>query len=1104
MCKSKIKQISLAVCLAFMPFSVYAAGLGKLNVNSGLGEPLKADIELLSVSPEELSTLVASIASQDAYATQGITRLSIHNNIKVELTKNANGSPLLKLRSTQPISDPYLDMLIQVDWANGRLQREYTILLDPPGYKNTVDNAPAIPVQAPSVNASEFSSAPGVIPASNNIFASDQQDFPKPTKKSKKQQRRLSPIPASNNSLENSAEQDVVTKRGDTLISVAKDLQVEGVSLDQMLIGLYEYNKNAFTSNNMNRLKVGQIIKLPSKEVLTAVDLQEAKQSIKVHSSNWNAYRNAVAANVAKTPAVSEAEQKQSVSGKIATAEDKAAPVKTGPQDVVKLSAGEKEAIGKSAKDVNKAFDAKIVALQDESTAREKSLKEAQERTKALEKQIEDMQKLLALKSQSMTQLQKNAAAATNEASVKIPVQPPVVAADVKPKETPKAEVATEVFTKPHEVAPVVVSEVAKVIPTPKAKEPATTQVAPAEEIGLLERLINSVDLLVLGGASGVALLVAGWMFLRNKRRKDLDSFERGILTSGGLRANTVLGNITGNASTSDTSFLTDFSQNADGSMIDTNDVDPIAEAEVYMAYGRDAQAEEILKDAILKEPKRYELHLKLLEMYAGRKDYSAFEAIAGELYTTLGADDPTWAKVAKMGSVIEPENPLYDVRNLLVPEALLAQSVTASVISAAKMLDSEVASSDSDFDFDFSIEPETKIAEAVKVDEDTSILLASDPEAEVVADQAMSFDIDTLNIASDSASFSDGLETPAPDNSIAFDLTDANLGTAEVVAVEVPTQEIADDNSMDFDLADLTKDEPAVPAQLNTANASATSDVADIFNDDVSALPVDISRIDISQADIAAPVDQTSVESTNLDIDFTMPEDNLDLNANAQAKLNPLADISFEMDDSLDESIILDEVDQVAGSVESVKPVKSTKAVKSVKSIKPAKPADVELEVINDVSVSRTLAEAEDIIFNDSVSDDLVSNDLASNDLASNDLASNDLETEISFDLPDEEEAVVNDAAESQANDFEANTFDLSSINLDLGDTEVETFPDASSPAPASEIEPPDVNVKLDLVAAYIDMEDKEGAIELLEEVIKEGGVNQKARAQQLLDSLA
>lgn len=146
--KSKIKQISLAVCLALLPLSSYAAGLGKLNVNSGIGEPLKAEIELLSVTPEELSTLAASIASEDAYAQQGIPRLGIHNNIKVEIAKNADGSPVLKIRSSQPVSDPYLDMLIQVDWATGRLQREYTVLLDPPGYKP--ESTASIPVTLPS------------------------------------------------------------------------------------------------------------------------------------------------------------------------------------------------------------------------------------------------------------------------------------------------------------------------------------------------------------------------------------------------------------------------------------------------------------------------------------------------------------------------------------------------------------------------------------------------------------------------------------------------------------------------------------------------------------------------------------------------------------------------------------------------------------------------------------------------------------------------------------------------------------------------------------------------------------------------------------------
>lgn len=115
--------------MALVPISVFAAGLGKLNVMSGLGEPLKADIELISVTPEELSSITAAIASEEAYATQGIEKPASHNTIKVDVSKNAAGAPILKLKSAQPISEPFLDMLIQVDWASGRLLREYTVSL---------------------------------------------------------------------------------------------------------------------------------------------------------------------------------------------------------------------------------------------------------------------------------------------------------------------------------------------------------------------------------------------------------------------------------------------------------------------------------------------------------------------------------------------------------------------------------------------------------------------------------------------------------------------------------------------------------------------------------------------------------------------------------------------------------------------------------------------------------------------------------------------------------------------------------------------------------------------------------------------------------------
>ena len=132
--KSKLKRISLAVCFVLMPLMASAAGLGKLNIISGLGEPLSAEIELLSTTNEELSSLSAVIATEEAYKAQGIERLAVHKAIKVEVARRSDGSPVLKLTTAQPINEPFLYMLIQVDWSTGRLVREYTALLDPPGF----------------------------------------------------------------------------------------------------------------------------------------------------------------------------------------------------------------------------------------------------------------------------------------------------------------------------------------------------------------------------------------------------------------------------------------------------------------------------------------------------------------------------------------------------------------------------------------------------------------------------------------------------------------------------------------------------------------------------------------------------------------------------------------------------------------------------------------------------------------------------------------------------------------------------------------------------------------------------------------------------------
>jgi pilus assembly protein FimV len=975
---SKLKQITVAICMALVPISVFAAGLGKLNVMSGLGEPLKADIELISVTPEELSTITAAIASEDAYATQGIEKPASHNTIKVNVAKNANGAPILKLQSSQPISEPFLDMLIQVDWASGRLLREYTVLLDPPGYTGEVDTSTSS-VQAPMVKSGDSRPSSAV---QNDTTRGDAMARPPTSKKSKPSKAKPAET-APNEELMPAGDAsgaDHLTQRGDTLAKIARDMKPEGISLEQMLVGLYQANPDAFQGNNMNRLKVGQIIRSPSEEALSAITRKKASQEIKVQTANWNAYRNKLAGIVADSAPVDSEANTQSAGGKIKSADDKSAPATTGSKDVVKLSAGDATASKASAENV-KSLQDKITALQEEATAREKSVKEAQDRTASLEKQIADMQKLLAMKNGAMSDLQKQAEAQTAADKAKAAQVKPVEAAPaaVEPVKT-EAEKPVVVEKPAEEVKPLenapVATEPVKPEPaaTPAAEKPAkkpikkpAAQPEPAPEQSFLDGILGGLGLppLLLPAGGVLALLGGGWMYLRKKREKSLADFEQGIMTSGGLKANTVFGN-TASASvdTGDTSFLTDFSQSSNGGMIDTNDVDPIAEAEVYMAYGRDAQAEEILKDAITKEPKRYELHLKLLEMYAASKNVSAFETISGELYTTLGAEDPTWAKVAEIGIKLEPNNPLYQANSHPTGGGSAAAVAAVSAVGAANVSKADAGEKLEANDF-------------------------SDSPLAAEKDLDFSFDNDALTrgfaptgaVKTDELNMDSAVSETKPELFAATDLADAK-----------------DSNTMDFDMGDFN------------------------MGDFGSAAPAE------------EPI-KTAVE----EFGHTMPS--LDVPTFAAPQFMP---------EVADELPMLGEM---AAETFEFPQVEET-------------PAEGVLDI------SGMAAEA-------SGADDF------------------------NFDIPTIAPESLNAAGENLA---EASTYDLSEISFDLNDTPASNSAELSieEPSTASASEPIEVETKLELVTAYIEMDDKEGAKELLAEVMKEGGINQRKRAEELLAKLA
>jgi pilus assembly protein FimV len=252
--KTIIKSMLLAFCFVSLSLTASAAGLGKLNVLSALGEPLNAEIDLLT-TPEELLSLNASLASDDQYLAQGIDKSVIQKNIQISVVKKSEGISVLKIVSSQAVTDPFLDMLIQVSWNEGKLSREYTLLLDPPGQNDAY-------VESPEVDALNPQSA------TEDALTTAKPGKSNPISQSVKSISRSGSLKTKQGLTEG---QKIIISKGDTLGTIAKRLQVVDVNLDQMLIGLYKANPLAFKDGNINRLIIGQVIDVPNADVLQQV-----------------------------------------------------------------------------------------------------------------------------------------------------------------------------------------------------------------------------------------------------------------------------------------------------------------------------------------------------------------------------------------------------------------------------------------------------------------------------------------------------------------------------------------------------------------------------------------------------------------------------------------------------------------------------------------------------------------------------------------------------------------------------------------------------------------------------------------------------------------
>ncbi|HSG24265.1 MAG TPA: FimV/HubP family polar landmark protein [Azonexus sp.] len=811
---------------------------------------------------------------------------------------------------------------------------------------------------------------------------------------------------------------------GETLRKIALETKYEGVSLEQMLVGIFQKNPDAFIGNNINRLKAGAILGLPEKSAVESVTDAEAKKVYVTQAGDWSAYRQRLAASTAKTPA-REVVTSQSSSGKIvAKVEEKAAPAEQG-KDQVKVSSTEMPVKGTAA--------GKAAASEADQLAKEKALKEAQDRLALLEKNVNELQKLVEMKNQKLAELQQQNAANKEEIKPAEPVKP---AEPPKPVETPKLAESP----KPAE-APVPVAAEKPVQPKPvdQPKKPEPSPV-PLSEPSFLDSLLE--DPLPLVGGGGILALLAGYFLVKRRRDQGASMETTAAPGPSSLGPNSVF-RMTGGQSidTGNTPPQTgDFSQTGPGT-IDTDEVDPVAEADVYMAYGRDTQAEEILLEALQKDPQRTAIHAKLLEIYANRGSVKQFETLASELYAQTGGVGADWEKVAALGAGLDPSNPLYsaaqaskpvfdaDATMIVSPQAV-ALATLAMPGALAKLADSasgpEVAPEPSNFDFD-SLTLPGEVG-------DTPELEAPEPVVADAVDEVLSLDFD--------------LGSPEPEVSVA-PVPESSINT--VVSGDVS-------DALDFDLGTETIVESS--ALADTQQPQGELSVTDGFSD-----------IDID-FDLNIPEPLTQAEPFDATPDFS-PEGTL---------VMPSA-----MDDAIATFVGFDNTPDLSSAEQAPAKELPSEANLDLDS------ASMQTIISNiaEPSLTDTLVQAsplsESLTFDNSKLADTIVNPGVLND------------DSLEFDVKLTDSVFLGQPMMPPEFDIGSINLDLAAEPV-LTEPVVAESPAPVAEAPVDAAHWEEVNTKLDLAKAYEEMGDLEGARELLDEVVGEGPVDLVEQARAIL----
>jgi pilus assembly protein FimV len=601
----KLIQV-IALLVAGYSSSLFAVGLGEYQLNSGLNQPFNAEIQLLSVGDFDDHELKASLASNAEFEKVGVEKLFILNELRFEIIKNSRGRFAIKVFSRAPIKEPFLNFLVELNWPNGRIIREYTFLLDPPIF----DNSTSSTIQK----------------------AEAKQPISKPPVSQKPRSRPSAP---SSSRTQEYGGNTYTVAANDTLWGIASRVKPSGASVHQMLVAIYRANPQAFTDGNINKLSRGEVLNIPTDSEASQIPHRAALQDVVMQNKQW---QSGGARQIVDNNQQSKPTKKSTSKPRLSLA---------APSD------GEGEGgSGSGYGEELSRVQEELVSVQEESAILQAENEELRARLNDVLKKLEETQsdslvnledtELAALTQSDQLNQPNDSELESTEADATDSVSTGAEQAEndglLNNEESTQTEDSLALNDDQSAIKAETNSEDQKIEAVKETVKPKN--IAPAKPESFIDSLLSSGMALWAGIAAIVVLIILA-VFWRMRKQMQESDFQDDLVASTG--ANSIDGNEDFELPEVGDEMLVqlDMDDDSDKKVESDNETfDALGEADIYIAYGKFDEAEKLLKDAIDENPIRSDLKVKLMECYSERQNKDGFEELAIEVSQAVDADE--------------------------------------------------------------------------------------------------------------------------------------------------------------------------------------------------------------------------------------------------------------------------------------------------------------------------------------------------------------------------------------------------------------------------------------------------------------------------------